>query len=302
MRLTSLDIHQKEFHHKLKGYNEEEVDKFLDQVADEVDRLRKENIELSEKLESADERVRQYQEMERTLHNTLLAAQRSSEDILDRARQESQAILRDAEVKAKEIIHAALTQKQRVQGDFMRLKETEQEFRAKFRDLLEGMVSRLVEIPVPEDVRAMQERAEEPVDLGFAEPAGLTEQDPQAVLVTEPEREAAGEATKDADDEVALWEAEEDEAEAEAEEDEAEAEPHGMSGELIFTSPEHEDEDEEETSSEEPPASGFVTSLSLGEVGPGPDLAAETPDFGEPVEFDSVLGEREDDVDVEEID
>ena len=44
MKLTALDIHHKEFRHSLRGYSEEEVDGFLDQVADEFDRLFKENI------------------------------------------------------------------------------------------------------------------------------------------------------------------------------------------------------------------------------------------------------------------
>ena len=52
MKLTPLDIHHKEFRHSLRGYNEEEVDQFLDQVADEFERLFKENIDLSEKLEA----------------------------------------------------------------------------------------------------------------------------------------------------------------------------------------------------------------------------------------------------------
>jgi len=73
MKLTPLDIHHKEFTHSLRGYNEAEVDEFLDQVADELERLFKENIDLNEKLEATEERVKSYQDMERTLHNTQLA-------------------------------------------------------------------------------------------------------------------------------------------------------------------------------------------------------------------------------------
>ena len=100
MKLTPLDIHHKEFRHSLRGYTEEEVDQFLDEVADEFERLFKENIDLSEKLEAANEKVRGYQEMERTLHNTMLAAQtvgrghrrarRSKEAELDPARRRAQ--------------------------------------------------------------------------------------------------------------------------------------------------------------------------------------------------------------------
>ena len=112
MKLTALDIHHKEFRHSLRGYSEEEVDGFLDQVADEFDRLFKENIDLAERLEQANERVRGYQSMEATLNNTLVSAQRSAEEIQNKAGIEADAMLRDAELKAKEIIHNALQRKQ----------------------------------------------------------------------------------------------------------------------------------------------------------------------------------------------
>ena len=59
MKLTPLDIHHKEFSHALRGYNEAEVDAFLDQVADELERLFKENIDLSEKNEALEAKVRE---------------------------------------------------------------------------------------------------------------------------------------------------------------------------------------------------------------------------------------------------
>ena len=65
MKLTPLDIHHKEFRHSLRGYSEEEVDAFLDEVADEFERLFKENIDLSEKIEAAEQHVRQYQDRSR---------------------------------------------------------------------------------------------------------------------------------------------------------------------------------------------------------------------------------------------
>jgi cell division initiation protein len=117
MKLTPLDIHHKEFGRSLRGYNEAEVDAFLDQVADELERLFKENIDLSERNEAGEEKVKGYQDMERTLHNTMVSAQKSAEDIVAKARQEADLTIKDSEVKAKEIIHNALQQKQKTQSD-----------------------------------------------------------------------------------------------------------------------------------------------------------------------------------------
>ena len=269
MKLTPLDIHHKEFRHAIRGYSEEEVDAFLDEVADEFERLFKENIDLSEKLEAANAKVREYQSMEVTLNNTLVAAQRSAEDITARANEEATTMLRDAEVKAKEVIHNALTEKQKVQGELVRIKQAEEDFRAKFRDLLERNLNGLKEIALPADVTVMMGQTAEGVvaDIdvapfsapGPAAPALIME---DVVSMDEPEPAPVAEAA------VSLPEG-------------GSEEPAAESGE------------------------GFVTSVGFGELTP-PDLEPEQPVLEEPREFDvgsfETFGEREDDIDIEEID
>jgi cell division initiation protein len=137
MKLTPLDIHHKEFRNSLRGYNSEQVDDFLDEVADEFERLFKENIDLSEKMDAANERIRAYGELEHTLQNTLVAAQTSAQDITARARAEADKLRRDAEAKAQEVVSAALEEKQASQVEYARLQAAEQEFRTRFRHMLE---------------------------------------------------------------------------------------------------------------------------------------------------------------------
>lgn len=155
MKLTPLDIHHKEFNHALRGYNEAEVDAFLDQVADELERLFKENIDLSERNEALESKVREYQDMERTLHNTLVSAQKSADELMQTTRHEAEAVLKDAEVKAKEVIHNALSSKQQATNDLTRIKQAEESFRADFKRLLEQHLRSLAEVPLPEDIQLM---------------------------------------------------------------------------------------------------------------------------------------------------
>lgn len=245
MKLTPLDIHHKEFRHSLRGYSEEEVDAFLDEVADEFERLFKENIDLSEKLDAAREQVRGYEAQKETLHNTLVAAQRSAEDIVGKAREEAATVLRDAEVKSKEIIHNALTQKQKVQTELVRIKQAEDEFRGKFRSMLESHLNAVSEISLPEDINIMMGETGEgtvaEIEVSAPEPFAT-----QRTTVMPPVQQQV----------------------------------------------------------ESPPESGFVTSVTLGEVG-GPDLDEE-PDYSSTPEFRpgsfGDLGERDDDMDIEEID
>lgn len=138
MKLTPLDIHHKEFHRAIRGYSEEEVDKFLDEIAEEFERLFKENIELKEQLEKIREDLDSYSGMEKTLQNTLLTAQKSAEEIVLHAKKESELVLRDAELKSKEVLQEAYDLKRKYESTLTHLKQAEEEFRSKFKSMLES--------------------------------------------------------------------------------------------------------------------------------------------------------------------
>ena len=79
--LTPLDIHNKEFRRSFRGYDEREVDEFLDRVIKDYEQLYRDNIELKENMERLGSKLEHYQHMEGTLHNTLLVAQETAEEI-----------------------------------------------------------------------------------------------------------------------------------------------------------------------------------------------------------------------------
>jgi len=281
MKLTSLDIHHKEFRHSLRGYAEEEVDKFLDEVADEFERLLKENIDLSEQIQSATSRIRDFEIKESAVNNAIISAQTAGEDMLNKARAEADSVVRDAEIKAKEIIHNALARKQQVAAELVRIKQAEEEFRARFKSLLDQHQHSITEVTLPDDVEVLLGEtdsgiasdvvvrpapAPQPAPAPVAEPF-FPEPTPQPVepgpaiepFSVEPER-VVDQPTQ------------------------------AMPPAAVFT--------------DEPPASGFVQSVTLGEVA-APDLGDDV-QLVEPSEFTLPglrhLGEREDDIDIEEID
>jgi len=260
MKLTPLDIHHKEFGHSLRGYNEEQVDAFLDEVADEFERLFKENIDFSERLEAAGERVRTYQAMEATLQNTMVAATRSAEEIQAKARAEAEMTVRDAELKAKEIIHNALQQKQKVANELIRIKQAEEEFRGRYRSLLESQMRSVAEISLPDDVNVL---------LGDTDSGQVGEVEVRPLSAAAPAPEPA-----------------------------PTPEPAAPAPAPVVAPASR-------AASSQPPASGFVQSVTLGEVA-APDVDAEDVELVEPLEFElpgfDALGEREYDTDIEEID
>jgi len=146
MKLTPLDIRHKEFKRGMRGYVDGEVDEFLDEVADEFERLFKENIELSERCEGLQEKINQYRNLEETLQNTLVAAQRSAEELKANAQKEAQLMLSEAELKARQMVNESYADKQSVEKQIVVLKSSEEDFRFKFRSLLEGYLKHLADI------------------------------------------------------------------------------------------------------------------------------------------------------------
>jgi cell division initiation protein len=146
MKLTPLDIRHKDFKRGLRGYADGEVDEFLDEVADEFERLFKENIELGEQVDSLQERVDQYRNLEETLQKTLVSAQKSAEELKVNAEKEAQLILREAEMKARQMVNDSYADKQSVEKTIVMLKGTEEEFRFKFKALLQGYMKQVDEL------------------------------------------------------------------------------------------------------------------------------------------------------------
>jgi cell division initiation protein len=174
MKLTPLDIRHKDFKRGMRGYVDSEVDEFLDLVADEFERIFKENVELSDRLETVQEQLNHYRGIEETLQKTLLSAQQTAEEVKASAQKESQLILRDADMrardmvgeaerKARDIMNDAFAEKQAIDKEILVLQNTESDFRFKFRQLLEGFLKQLeaLEAPARERAGTFAQRAEE---------------------------------------------------------------------------------------------------------------------------------------------
>jgi cell division initiation protein len=145
MKLTPLDIRHKEFKRGMRGYADVEVDEFLDEVADEYERLFKENIDLQDRVEALEEKVTGYQRIEETLQKTLVNAQASAEEQKQNASKQAELILQDAELKARQMVNEAYSERQAIEQSMAKLKNGEQDFRFKFRQMLEGYL-RQVEV------------------------------------------------------------------------------------------------------------------------------------------------------------
>ncbi len=132
----------------MRGYSDEEVDVFLDEVADEFERLFQENMEMQDRMQRLEEQIAGHVQIKDALEKTLISAQLQSDEMRANARKESELILRDAELKARHIVNDSYGETQRVQQALIQLKHLEEDFRFKFRSLLEGHLKLLNEAPI----------------------------------------------------------------------------------------------------------------------------------------------------------
>ncbi len=142
MKLTPLDIRHKEFKRGMRGYADVEVDEFLDQIADEYERLFKENIDLQERVEALEDKVAGYRRIEETLQKTLVNAQANAEEQKQNANKQAQLVLQDAELKARQLVNEAYSERQAIEQSMAKLRNAEEDFRFKFGQLLTSANSR----------------------------------------------------------------------------------------------------------------------------------------------------------------
>lgn len=136
MRLTAMDITNKEFKKVLRGYDSDEVEDFLEEVAKEFEILYKDNSSYKERLDILEEKLEHYTKMENTIQNTLLLAQNTAEQSKATTQKEAELILRNANDSAQKILDKAHNDVVKVNDDYERLKQEFIMFRAKFRNFL----------------------------------------------------------------------------------------------------------------------------------------------------------------------
>jgi cell division initiation protein len=114
--MTATDIRQQQFAVRLfRGFDPQEVDAFLEEMADDVEELTRENSLLKEQLVAMEEKSRGVEGRERTLQETLVTTQKIAEEFKENSRREAELILREAHLRAEKVMqdtreeHAKLT-------------------------------------------------------------------------------------------------------------------------------------------------------------------------------------------------
>lgn len=143
MPLTPLDIHNKEFSRKFKGYDEDEVNEFLDQVIKDYESILREKKDLFDRVTHLDERLEHFVNIEETLNKSILIAQESAEQVRRSAEKEAQLIVKEAEKNADRIINDALSKSRKEMIEMEELKKQSSVYKMRFKMLIEAQLEML---------------------------------------------------------------------------------------------------------------------------------------------------------------
>ncbi|MCF0149244.1 MAG: DivIVA domain-containing protein [Clostridium sp.] len=146
MKLTPMDISNKEFKKGFRGYDSDEVDEFINEIIENYEELYKENSRLKENLSRSNEKLEHYVKIENTIQNTLLLAQNAAEQARATSQKESDMILKNANDAAKKIIDKAHNDVVSINDEYEKVKQEFIKFRAKFRNFMNAQTETFDEL------------------------------------------------------------------------------------------------------------------------------------------------------------
>jgi len=138
MKFTPLDIRQKRFETAFRGFGRRDVQAFLELLASEFEEVVKENIALKEELKRIQGQLEHHLEKERTLQQTMVTAQKVSDDLKGVAKKEADIILAEAEHQAEKIVHAAHQRLVQVIEDINELRRQRTQFEAHLKAVIDA--------------------------------------------------------------------------------------------------------------------------------------------------------------------
>ncbi|GBE04875.1 MAG TPA: DivIVA domain-containing protein [Nitrospirae bacterium] len=138
MRITPLDIQQKQFPAKFRGFDEEEVDSFLELVREEMEELLRDNASLREETKKMEKQLKEYKSIESTLRDTLMATQQIVEEHKANAKKDAELIRKEAELKAEDMVRGAQEKVVRIHEDITDLKGVRLHFKEELKRLIES--------------------------------------------------------------------------------------------------------------------------------------------------------------------
>ena len=143
MRISPIDIQQQQFKSRPLGYEKAGVDRFLESLAEELERLLRQNQDLQEELARTNATLAEMREREETLKETLVITQKITEELKSTARREVDVLMAEAEIKAERLMRNAEERRVQLIEEIQETKRQKIDFEVSLRGLLEKHIRML---------------------------------------------------------------------------------------------------------------------------------------------------------------
>jgi cell division initiation protein len=189
MPIRPIDVRRKEFKNSLRGYDANQVDDFLDAVADEFERAYTDNSRMREEISSLRERLQQFEELEGSIRAALVHAEqaaddlrrtstREAEDLRQSASREADFMIREAQARAHQMLAETSARVERIQESYEVLQEAKRNFANDFRHLLKTYMDMMenMEISSAREIEASLRERLDTESIAVAREAATYEQ------------------------------------------------------------------------------------------------------------------------------
>jgi cell division initiation protein len=163
MKISPMDIQRQAFGRQLRGFNREDVRTYLNLVAEEVAALQRERDALAQEVQGLRGLIDEHRERETILKNTLLTAQRLSEEIRDSARKQGEVVVKEAEMQADRLLELAQNRAHDVERGILDLRGHRSALQSDIRALIARLTHILdlqEEAEVQDNLRFLKRREE----------------------------------------------------------------------------------------------------------------------------------------------
>lgn len=185
MRLSALEIKKQDFKKVMRGYEPNEVRAFLELAASQFEELVSDNRELSFKVTELETSLKDYKQVEKVLHQTMLQAEETSKQVSENARNQAGNILKEAEIKGMAMIEAAKQDVAELRQQITLLQNQRQEMVNRLNILLDMMSKNLKDFESDYKTPHSYETAEKEAEKKVALKAEVVEEKPNSPVKDE---------------------------------------------------------------------------------------------------------------------
>ena len=143
MRITPREIRTHPFRKTRMGFDKEQVNSVLQQIANEFEAIVHQNDAMTTQVHQLEETIKRYEKIEKTLNETLLSAQRASDDARTNAQKEAELIIKDAQIRADKYVDKSRQVVSQMESELMTLRMQRNSFLVRFKSMLHDQLSLL---------------------------------------------------------------------------------------------------------------------------------------------------------------